>query len=105
MNAPLRPSSVLFRTLALLLTLFALTLMHAAAQRAADRHRLREVARLAADLGLTELALFSEAPYARHPSQADRYAPFQNHPLALDPFPSGSFVAVPEHLLRKSENP
>jgi hypothetical protein len=105
MKEPIRPSTMLFRTFTVLIALFALTLVHAAAQKAADQRRLTETARLAADLGLTDLALFSEAPYTRHPSQADRHAPFQNHPLALDPFPSGSFAAVPEHLLRGNANP
>jgi hypothetical protein len=105
MNTPTRPSTVLFQALALLLTLLSLLFAHAAIQKASDRQRLQDVARLTADLGLTDLALFSEAPYTRHPSQADRHAPFQNHPLALDPFPSGSFAAVPEHLLRGNANP
>lgn len=41
---------------------------------------------------LTDLALFTEARYTRHPSQADRHAPFQDHPLSLEHFPSGSLV-------------
>ncbi len=46
-------------------------------------------------LGLTDLALFTEARYTRHPTQADRFAPFQDHPGALEHFPSGSVVAPP----------
>lgn len=42
--------------------------------------------------GLTDLALFTEARYTRHPSQADRFAPFGEHPHALEHFPSGSIV-------------
>lgn len=102
---PSRPSTHLFRVVTALLALFALVFVHAAARQAADRPRLRDTAHLAAVLGLTDLALFSEAHYTRHPSQADRHAPFQNHPLALDPFPSGSLAAVPDHLLRERGNP
>jgi hypothetical protein len=47
-------------------------------------------------LGLTDLALFTEARYTRHPSQADRFAPVQDHPHALEHFPSGSVAAPPE---------
>lgn len=46
-------------------------------------------------LGLTDLALFTEARYTRHLTQADRFAPFQDHPGALEHFPSGSLVAPP----------
>ncbi len=46
-------------------------------------------------LGLTDLALFTEARYTRHPSQADRFTPFQEHPSSLEHFPSGSVAAPP----------
>ncbi len=55
----------------------------------------REVVRA---LTLTDLALFTEARYTRHPSMADRNTPFQDHPLSLEHFPSGSIVALPPHL-------
>lgn len=50
---------------------------------------------LAARLGVTDLALFNEARYTRHPSQADRHAAFQDHPTALEHFPSGSLLPPP----------
>jgi len=53
-------------------------------------------ARLVHDLQLTDLALFTEARYTRHPSQADLHSAFQNHPTALDHFPSGSLRAPPD---------
>jgi hypothetical protein len=43
-------------------------------------------------LMLTDLALFTEARYTRHLSQADLHTPFQDFPLSLEHFPSGSFV-------------
>ena len=46
-------------------------------------------------LQLTDLCLFTEARYTRHPSMADLHSAFQDHPLALDHFPSGSLVAPP----------
>lgn len=51
---------------------------------------------LAARAGLTDPALFNEARYSRHASQADRHAPFQDHPLALEHFPAGSLVPPPD---------
>lgn len=47
--------------------------------------------------GLTDLALFTEARYTRHPSQADLHAPRQDHPGALEHFPSGALALPPTH--------
>jgi len=52
------------------------------------------------DLELTDLCLFTEANYTRHLTQADRHTAFQNSPLALEHFPSGSLLLPPEHLKR-----
>jgi hypothetical protein len=63
----------------------------------AARHEERQAAgrRLVRELELTDLALFAEARYTRHPSQADRFSAFQDHPMALDHFPSGGMVRPP----------
>jgi len=47
-------------------------------------------ARMVKELGLTDLALFTEARYTRHLSQSDLHTAFQDHPMALEHFPSGS---------------
>lgn len=57
-------------------------------------------ARLVRELGLTDLALFTEARYIRHLSQADLHTPFQDHPMALEHFPSGSIQPPPRWLLQ-----
>lgn len=49
-------------------------------------------------LGLADPALFTEAAYIRHLSQADRHMPFQEHPGALDHFPGGALIGPPDHL-------
>lgn len=46
-------------------------------------------------LGLTDFTLFTEARYTRHPTQADLHTAFQDHPVSLDHFPSGSLIAPP----------
>lgn len=58
-------------------------------------------ARLVEQLGLTDLALFTEARYTRHPSQADLHSAFQDHPLALEHFPTGSLM-LPAAGIRKA---
>jgi hypothetical protein len=81
-----------------LLLLVLATLIHARhAARSAERG-LAEARLLVERLGLTDLALFTEARYTRHPTQADLPSPFQDHPGALEHFPSGSFLGPPSQL-------
>ncbi len=61
----------------------------------AERTSLPAKRQLTGTLGLTDLALWSEARYSRHPSQADLFTPFQDYPGALDHFPAGSIIAPP----------
>ncbi|MDO9224681.1 MAG: hypothetical protein Q8M09_07650 [Pseudomonadota bacterium] len=62
------------------------------AERGAARQGGQTQARVAQ---LTDPALFTEARYARHASQADRHAAFQDHPMALEHFPAGSLMPPP----------
>lgn len=75
--------------------LFALTFLHAGLVSRAAAAEIAQRRDLVAALGLTDLALFTEARYTRHPSQADLYSAFQDHPLALDHFPTGTLVPAP----------
>jgi hypothetical protein len=68
---------------------------HAASERERRAPEVAGRAALVKRLGLTDLALFTEARYTRHPSQADRFTPFQEHPSSLEHFPSGSIAAPP----------
>ncbi|MDM8557107.1 hypothetical protein QUF75_20485 [Desulfococcaceae bacterium HSG7] len=56
---------------------------------------LRVKRKLVKCLMLTDLSLWTEATYTRHPSQADFFTPFQDFPAAIEHFPSGSVVAAP----------
>jgi hypothetical protein len=76
------------------LVLLAL-LGYAHRQKEADLPLLGNHARLAGRLGLTDLVLSTEARYTRHPSQADRHSAFQEHPGALEHFPTGSLISYP----------
>ena len=88
--------STLFLTLTALNLLFcALLALHARASNSgagALRSSSRELVRR---LQLTDLCLFTEARYTRNPAMADRHAPFQDHPMALEHFPTGSLVTPP----------
>jgi hypothetical protein len=76
-----------------------LLLQGAALTSGHDREHLPELRRLGAALALTDLALWSEARYTRHPSQADLFTPFQDFPGAPEHFPAGSVIG-PEALRR-----
>jgi len=62
----------------------------AAARTAGELPALRS---LVSSLQLTDLSLWTEARYTRHPSQTDLFTPFQDFPAALEHFPAGSILA------------
>ena len=49
--------------------------------------------KLVGRLGLTDFAIWTEARYTRHPSQADFFSPFQDFPSSFEHFPAGSIIA------------
>ncbi len=85
-------------TAAALAVAMALLQIHPAVSRPVVQRRMALERQMVASLGLTDLCLFGEAGYTRHPTLADGFAPFQNHPAALSHFPSESWLATPDHL-------
>ena len=55
--------------------------------------QLQAKKQLVTHLGLTDLAIWTEARYTRHPSQTDFFSAFQDFPGAIDHFPAGSILA------------
>jgi hypothetical protein len=82
------------------ITFLVLMFVHASVQMKAGAASLQAKADLVGKLGLTDLCLFTEASYTRHLSQADLHTPFQNGPMSLEHFPSGSLV-MPPAVIRK----
>jgi hypothetical protein len=74
--------------------------LHVRISQTSRQAELLERAGLVRQLRLTDLCLFTEARYTRHPSMADVHAPFQDHPVAFEHFPSGSLVTPPANLQR-----
>lgn len=89
---------ILFGLLATELGLLATLHLHAGADAERREAERLENRALVARLGLTDLALWTEARYTRHPSQADRFAAFQDFPSAIEHFPAGSIIAPPAAL-------
>lgn len=101
---PLRRST--FFILLLLSGTAVLALSFADAARLRVRHAPDAVLKqdIVSRLKLTDLCLFTEARYTRHPSQADLHSAFMDHPLAFEHFPTGSLISPPAHLTKAYEN-
>jgi hypothetical protein len=89
----MRRSTIFFWTIGVLVLLLAAAWSHAGYARSNSEETLRRTAELAGRLELTDLCLFTEARYTRHPSQADLHSSFQDHPMSLEHFPSGSLIS------------
>ena len=91
----MRKSTAAMIVLAGGLVLLLLEVVHGVWRNGADAPARGERAELVRALGLSDLALFTEARYTRHPTQADLFTPFQDAPLSLEHFPTGSLTAPP----------
>jgi hypothetical protein len=80
------------------LAALAVAFVHAEVRQRLSRPAWQEKAALVERLELTDLTLFTDARYARHPSMADLHTPFQDGPLSMEHFPSGSLILPPPHL-------
>jgi len=92
----LRPSTPVFAGLALLTLGLAGAGLHAAVTVPHAAARMAESAALVKGARLTDLALFPEARYTRHPSMADLHTAFQDAPMSFEHFPAGVFAPFPE---------
>lgn len=91
----MRKSNLFLIYLALNVILLFFMFIHASYQRKADARILAEKTAMVRRLQLTDLCLFTEASYTRHLSMADLHTPFQDSPMSLEHFPSGSLVMPP----------
>jgi hypothetical protein len=101
---PQRKSDLFFIYLLTGTLLVGLMFVHAGIWEPLDMPLLNQQAEIVRVLGLTDLCLFTEARYTRHPSLADLGTPFQDHPISLEHFPSGAIVPVPPHLKQRMQN-
>ena len=91
----MRKSSLFILVILCQLSLLGLVFLYSSIEKKRDAELLQEKLNLVRMHGLTDLCLFTEARYTRHPSQADFHSPFQDSPLSLEHFPSGSLVVPP----------
>ena len=91
----MRKSTVFMLVTSLNIVLFSLLLLYGRVMEGETVLLLEPCRKIARELQLTDLCLFTEARYTRHPAMADLHAAFQDHPLALEHFPSGALVPPP----------
>jgi len=84
------------------LCMLFLIFIHAPLRQNKMEPYMKEKIQMVKGLELTDLCLFTDARYTRHPSMAVIFTPFQEHPLSLEHFPSGSLLPPPP-LLRSHE--
>ncbi len=80
------------------LVLLGSMFIHASLEQKANRPFLSEKSEMVKRFELTDLCLFTDARYTRHPTMADVHTPFQDYPTSLEHFPSASILSMPPHL-------
>lgn len=93
-----RLSTIYAACLLVCLAVAALLVVQAALNAENGRRQQAVRRQCVKELALTDLVLFTDARYTRHPSMADRHTPFQDHPTSLEHFPSGTLIAPPGHV-------
>lgn len=94
----MRKSSIFLSSVAIVILLFCAILIHAAWMQSKGLETMLSKRMMVEALKITDLCLFTDARYIRHLSQTDLHAPFQDHPGALEHFPSGSLIGAPQRL-------
>ena len=99
-----RKSTPFLSFLALSLAGLAAISVHAS-RGSGDASAVRAMERgLVKHFALTDLSLFTDARYTRHPAMADLFTPFQDYPLSFEHFPSGSLMPPPPHVRAYGEH-
>jgi hypothetical protein len=98
----MRKSTVYLSYIGVNVVLVGLMLVHATYTQEHSKQQMTDESEMVKKLELTDLCLFTDARYTRHPSMADVHSAFQDAPMSFDHFPSGSIMPPPPHL-RKHE--
>ena len=91
----MRKSIIFLLFITICLLLLSGIMLDARRSRERSRGVTADNAEMVHRLLLTDLCLFTEARYTRNPALTDLHSAFQDHPLAMDHFPSGSLVTPP----------
>jgi len=99
-----RKSDIFLCSLLIGMLLLCLMFVDAAVSQRRDQQWIQERRAIVGALALTDLCLTTEARHTRHPSMTDLHTPFQDHPMSLDHYPSGSLMAPPPLLQPQNGN-
>jgi hypothetical protein len=94
-----RKSTMFLSTIAFMTVLLCIAYVHAQVRQRSDMPRLLQNADMVRYFELTDLCLFTDAQYTRHPAVANRHTPFQDYPLSFEHFPSGSLSGPPPRMV------
>ncbi len=75
--------------------ILSLLLFHGRARQSGAAAAVAPCREIVRQWRLSDLCLFTEARYTRHPATTDLHSAFQDHPVALEHFPTGSLVPPP----------
>jgi len=92
----MRPALLFTILLCLLLALDGALFVDGRNRRKAQDASLARLEVATSGLGLTDLAVATEARYTRHPAVSDAMVPFMDHPGAIEHFPTGAFWLPPQ---------
>ena len=92
----MRPALVFSMLLSLLLALDGALFVDGLSRHKGEDANLAQLEVATSGLGLTDLAVATEARYTRHPAVSDPMAPFMDHPGAIEHFPTGAFWLPPQ---------
>ena len=90
-------TAFLWITISQVLILLALIFGNQAENITKEQGKILRSRQLVRSLELTDLSLWTEARYSRHPSQADMFSAFQDSPSSLDFFPAGLLIPPPHY--------
>lgn len=93
-----RKCDLFFIFVGLNLAALVLMLAHAYYRSANAGPGFEQKALIVERLELTDLCLFTDARYARNPAMADLHTAFQDSPMAMEHFPSGTVILPPPHI-------
>jgi hypothetical protein len=93
-----RKSDLFLLWLAVNICALVIVFVHAHYRERNDASFLKERVSMVNRYELTDLCLFTDAQYTRNPAVTDLSAPFQDHPVSMEHFPSGSIMSPPPQL-------